>query len=326
MKRLFVLAALGWAVLFVSCSRNSDDNRKIGSADEMRSDNPVLAVVGDRRITGKDFQAELERRSRFNHETYPNAQQRQKLLQEMVRFEVLLAQAKSAGYDRKPEVRARVNEFIVARFQEDQLAKQAAPKPSQTEMQRFYEQHQEQFTTPAEVRIALIYFKCSSKATEEKWQELKGRAESVLAEAQTRDAEGFKRLAQQHSDDQVTRYSGGDAGWLQQKAAGSRWDAAVVKAAFAIPEPGEFAPLVETANGFYIVRLLQKKAGGFRPFEQVQEVIAYQLSRQQQYQQQQNLFEEMKRGLKVEVHPEALESISTPERAADAGPPPMPRS
>src|SRR6185436_11106075 len=147
--------------------------------------------------------------------------------------EVLLAKAKAAGYDRDPEIRSRVDEFIVARFQEDQLIGHVAPTaPDEAELRIFYEQNKERFTAPGSVRAAVIYFSCSSKAEDEKREAIKHKAEAVLAESRATDAEGFSRLALQHSDDQATRYTGGDAGWLQSDAALPRWHTDVMHAAF----------------------------------------------------------------------------------------------
>jgi len=292
----------------------------------VQADDPVLAAVGDQRITLRDFQAELGRRLRANPQAYSTKEQREKLLQEMVRFEVTLEQARAAGFDRKPEVRAQVKELIVARFQQDRLAKEPTTAPGEAEARQFYRQHPTQFTEPAAARFAVIYFKCSRRATEEKREEIKRKAEAVLEEAKGTDAQGFSRLALQHSEDQSTRYAGGDAGWVQQDVAAPRWDPAVVDAAFDLAEPGASAPLVDTPGGFYIVRLLEKRSSGVRPFADVKEAIAYELSQQKRYQRQRDLFEEMKRGLKIEMNPEAATLIAPTEKTVEARPPPLPSS
>lgn len=325
MRRTAILASLCCAILSSSCSR---DTGKGGSATpEPQFDSPVLAVVGDRRITLNDFEAELRRRSHGDPLTYAQEPQRQKLLQELVRFQVMLAKAKAAGYDRDPEIQSRVDQFVVARFQEDAWSKRASPAaPGEAEALAFYRQHREQYATPSAIRVALIYFKGSSKATDAKRAELKQKAETVLAEAQATDTAGFRRLVAQHSDDQSTRYAGGDTGWLQENGGATHWDSALLRAALAISKPDAFAPLLETPEGFYIVRLLEQKAGGVRSFEAVKDAIAYQLAEQGRYQRQQDLFDEMKQGLKVEMYPEALKLLPSPQRAAESTPPPMPRS
>ncbi len=321
-----MFAALCGMLLALSCGRRSDGNARGPYGEQSEADNPVLATVGGRRITLRDFQAELDRRSRANPQAYASEEQRQKLLREMVRFEVMLARAKAAGYDGKPEVRAQLNQLIVTRFQEDQLAKEAAAAPTEAEAREFYEQHQQRFSVPPAARFAVIYFKCGARATGEKREEIKRKAEAVLSEARATDAAGFGRLAAQNSEDQSTRYVGGDMGWVQQDDASPRWDAAVLNAAFALSEPGTFAPLVETPRGFYVVRLLEKKPGGVRAFEQVKDAISYELAQQKRYQQQRDLFEEMERGLKVNLNPEASQLISPAEHTAQSKPPPLPSS
>jgi len=327
LKILCISAALVSIFVSVSCHRHSGSETQQQSADIPARDPVALAVIGEKHITLADFTAELDRRSRLHDRLYETEEQRGKLLDEMIQFEVLLAKARAAGYDQHPEIKARLNQFIVARFQEDQLAAQPAPiTPSETEVRSFYEQNQERFTTPAAIRAALIHFKSSPKATGPKREELKQKAEAARAEARESDAAGFSRLAQKYSEDQATRYAGGDMGWLTRDSVAGHWEEAVLNAAFAIPEPGHLSPLVETPQGFYIIRLMERKPSAVRPLAQVKDAITYELAQRQQHQRQLDFHEEMKRGLKIETHPELLKLIPAPEQTSEARPPPLPGS
>jgi hypothetical protein len=63
-----------------------------------------------------------------------------------------------------------------------------------------------------------------------------------------------------------------------------------------------------------------------RGFDEVRETIAYQVAQQARDQRRQDFIEAMKRGIKVEKHPELLKHMSESEQASDTVPPAVPRS
>jgi hypothetical protein len=328
MLRLMWVTAPALVVCVLSCSRQGDHEQDSKPASKVSGRDATLAVVGGEHITVADFETELNRRARASGMKYTREGQRRALLDEMVEFKVLLNRARAAGYDRNPELVARFEELVVGKFREDHLAGNtvAAAKVSEEEAREFYQLNQQRFATPESVHVAIMYFKSSPKATKEKRAEVKKKAEAVLAKARQTDPAGFSDLVRRYSDDQATRYSGGDIGWLAPDDASQNGRSISAQAALEIREPGAFAPLVETPGGFYIVRLLERRSSGYRPFEQVKEAIAYELAQQKRYQQQRDLFEEMKRGLKIEINPAALKLISPTEKTVENTPPPLPSS
>jgi parvulin-like peptidyl-prolyl isomerase len=301
---------------FTSCSRQSSPKAESGPATGLSAD--CVARVGDISISRQAFEQEFERRGDWRS--------KDAVLEQMIRSAALLSRARAIGYDRDPEVVARINQFIVARFQEDQWAKQSAALVDESDVEGFYQRNSARFTTPEAVRASILLVKCSPRATEGKRAELKRKAESLLTEARQANAEGFVRLVGRHSEDQSTRYVGGDTGWLHADGALTRWPAAVSHAAFTLTNAADFAPLVATTEGFYIVRLSERKAAFVRPFDEAREGIKYQLTQERKHRQQREFFEEMKSGLKIEINSPLLESIPSRTRANDQQPPTLPRS
>ncbi len=277
----------------------------------------VARVEGDG-IAVDAFQKALSRRG-------PGTK-KEALLEEMIRERALVAKAKAAGYDRDPEVVAAFERMIASRFEEEQLAKGAATQISDAEIEEAYHRDLARYSTPAAARAGVIFFAVSSKATPEARAEMKERAEVVLTEAGRLDATGYARLVQQHSEDQATRYKGGDTGWLirRDELRESHWEPAVLDAVSSLARPGEIAPLVTTERGFYIVRLLDLTAASVQPLEQVKEGIRYQLTQRRQQQLKARLYDEAKRAAKIEINQAALDSISEPPMRAAQQPPPMP--
>jgi len=279
-----------------------------------------LARVGDVVISRQAFEREWERRM--------DGRTREQLLREMIRFETLLAQARASGVDRDPEVRAAFARMVVGKFEEEQLRQRRVDSVSVTEaeVRAYYESHPERFNTPRQIRLGLIQCKFSSKATSEKREELRQHATALWNQARQTNDFGFRQLALEHSEDQTTRYAGGDTGWMLLQQGNSRWGPEVLRAADALSTSGDLAPLLQTASGFFIVKLLGTQPAGRRRLEEVRDGIEYQLRLEKAQQIREAFFQEAKAGLTIEVNEAALESV--PDHALHAAtslPPSLPK-
>ncbi len=322
MKPLCNHALLACVLLLAAC----DTGSRLDSVRDTGGESVVLAQVGDRTITRADFDRELARRAGPHPGRYISAAQHQKLLEEMIQFEVLLAGARAAGYDRDAEIQARINQFIVARFQEDRLATIARRPPTEAELRQFYAAHQDQFSVPAAARVALIQFKLSPKATAEKRDELRARAKAVWREAGAADAAAFGRLAQQHSEDQASRYLGGEIGWNTQAQLAERCNEPVSTAVFALVGTDQTTALVEIPDGFYIGRLLDQRPQLVRPFAEVREAIAYEVSQRKEVDRQAEFLAQVRESIRVKSYPDRLSVPVSTSQTPGTGPPPVPKS
>ena len=87
-------------------------------------------------------------------------------------------------------------------------------------------------------------------------------------------------MARKYSEDRASRYVGGTIGWLVKHPNRQyKWDTSVVEAVFSLTEPGQMAPVTETENGYYLIRLVERETAAPRPFEQVKNGIRHQLMR-----------------------------------------------
>jgi parvulin-like peptidyl-prolyl isomerase len=161
------------------------------------------------------------------------------------------------------------------------------------------------------VRGAVILLEVPAKATAEKQAEFRQRAEASLKEALAAANEhAFSSLVMRSSEDQATRYRGGDIGWVSRDNA--MVEAPLREALFALKKPGEFAPLVRTPRGFYVAKLLGRREATRKPLAEVQEAIRHQLSRQKAEKAERDFYSSAKAGLDIHVNHALLESISLP--------------
>jgi parvulin-like peptidyl-prolyl isomerase len=304
LKCVLGLAALS---LLTSCDRHTAIRNERVTSNQLASVNGIP-------ITDFQFQELLSKRARHQQEHF-TLNQKEALLDELIRAEAVYAKALAAGYDTRPEVSAVIKRLIIQGFQEEQLKVPSTNTFSEEELFAVYRGNAKDYATPAAVRGALIYVKVSPQATSEKKDEWRSAAETLWQQAQGGDA-AFRELAQQCSDDQATRYRGGETGWITSH---DGHDPHVIESLFAMDEPG-FSPLVSTAHGFYILKLLEKRPASVRPFEEVCEKIRYDLMRKQETQRLQVFYEEMKSGLNIQVNRERLESISPKKNGASSSP------
>ena len=284
----------------------------------------AVAGVGGQIITLEQFQNEMARRAQAAQGRFAEAGEKQSLLDELIRFEVLQQKALAAGYDRDPQVVANLKRVMVARFQEDQLAKLGAPSATAEEIVEFYQKNRQRFGTPEKVRAAVIEIKVARTATAEQRAAASAHAESVLAEARTNaPLDGtFGLVAQRHSEHQSTRYRGGDIGWLAVGATNSEWPAAVTEALSRLSQPGEISPVIATPAGFYLVKLAERQAANVRPLEDVKEGVKYLVARQKEQQRQEELYAALKQGIGIRINQPLLDSLPVPVR--ETRPPDLP--
>lgn len=287
----------------------------------------VIAEIGPQRITFARFREEWDRRCASSPGSYATVANARALLEEMVRFEVLLQRAQAAGYDHDPRIVASVRRLMVARFQEDEL-KRRLPATAQPEEQlAYYREHPAQFGTPEARRGAVIFVKVPRTASEAQRSALRARIESIrsAALAQAGVDRFFGALAQEHSDDQASRYAGGDTGWMKLQESSARWEAPILPALFALGQPGELSPILTTGHGHYVVKLVEVKPARLKPFAEVASGVEYLLAQERQQQAQAQFYQEQSAGMAVRINASLLESCGL-EQLAEGRPPKLPEN
>jgi len=134
------------------------------------------------------------------------------------------------------------------------------------DVERYYNENIEMFSTPEQVRASHILFKTEGKDE----AAVKAIADKVLQEAK-RGAE-FAELAKKYSEDESNAKLGGDLDYFTR----GRMVPEFEEAAFGA-QPGLLPDLVKTGYGFHIIKVIDKKAGSTRTFDEVKAQIREQL-------------------------------------------------
>lgn len=225
----------------------------------------ILAHVGEEVITEADFAEEITLRlSRGRNLATPAI-----LIQEMIERKAMLQQAKASSIMQDPEMIRDLDNRILSQWLNDTLKQeQDTLAITDEELQAKYEESKEVFTTPALTRIAVLVRKFSSPHPSdveiaELEQALRTAVETFNADRMDATGKGrlpgFGKVAANTSEDTVSRYRGGDLGWLDLEAGSARCPQIIVDA-IANLEEGVVSPIIRTETGLYVAM-----KDGFRP-------------------------------------------------------------
>jgi peptidyl-prolyl cis-trans isomerase D len=164
------------------------------------------------------------------------------------------------------------------------------------EVERYYNDNIELFSTPEQVRASHILFKTEGKDL----AAVKAAAEKVLKEA--KGGADFAELAKKYSEDESNAKLGGDLDYFTRGRMVPEFDEAVFGA-----QPGVLPDLVQTSFGFHIIKVVDKKAGSTRTFDEVKAQIREQLVAEKAQRQADLRAEEVAKEIKT---PADLDKVS----------------
>jgi parvulin-like peptidyl-prolyl isomerase len=280
----------------------------------------VLALVGETEITVADFKLEYERRQ-ASHQALP---ERQVLLDQLIDRETFLQQARAAGLDKAADVRHACEDILITRLKDTQLTpKISAVAVTSEEIKSAYEKEISHFTQPAKVKLAILFIAASAKLGTNQFAAAEARANDALTKAATlpADTHGFGQIAADFSDDQATRYRGGDAGWFAADGLEDRWPKEILAAGFALKNSGDLSGVLRGTEGFYLVKKLDERASAVTPLEQVRSAIERRLLTAKRAETERQYQTQARAAAKVSVDAALLASVTYPAPNPTQSPP-----
>jgi parvulin-like peptidyl-prolyl isomerase len=238
MKALFIL---GWLIGSISISTSAQ----------------IVATVGGSKISLEDFRKKLEdvRKQSVNPPTP------EQFLEDLVRFEIGVQEAKKIGLENDEMVRERYKQLLYNSLLEKEIGtKLVDVKITENEMKESYKK------TP-ELRLAHILIDVKDGASAAERELAKKRAVEILEDVK-KSKRPFEELVKLYSDDLPTKESGGDIGFQSKMTLTPIiYDAAVGL------KVGEVKGLIETKFGFHIVKLLERRTYDLADKHQLRAVL-----------------------------------------------------
>jgi peptidyl-prolyl cis-trans isomerase C len=301
--RRHILAVLGLPLALAAC--------KTG-ADSKVPEEGVLARVDDKVITDRDLADAIKRYEHlpFVRARYSVPDRRRELLDNLVRFEVLAAEARRRGYGRDPDVQQVAKQSLVAQFEKQEITDKLRPEDvPQADVEAYYRDHRNDFMRPEQVRASQILVRDKAKA------ETVASAARGLAPG---DAKGFAALVARHSEDEDSKSRQGDLMLLDRSA--TRVPKPVVDAAFTLQKPGEIGGPVVSDAGFHVLRLAERLPAAPRTLEEATPDIRRRLVDELRAKRRRELVDEARKHVKIEIYQDQLAKLDIPAPSAAPNP------
>ena len=224
---------------------------------EPREPDAVLATVEGSRITESMFREETERLPPHIRPLVDTPAGRMQFLESLISRDLLLREAVRRGFERRPEVRERLEQARRAILMETLLrdVSENLPSPSEEELRKYYGENQASFQTAERVRVRHILFR-----------------EENLAEATARSAKKGVPFEVLMRGAQAAGATVADLGLIER----GTYDRDFENAAFGASEPATVGP-VKTMYGYHVIQVLERRPAGVAPFEEVRQRIATEL-------------------------------------------------
>jgi peptidylprolyl isomerase len=236
-----------------------------GAGDPPPAD--VVAQRGDLRLTVadvRDMLAHTDPATRTRLEASPAALAgfvRDRLLDEAI-----LNEARSKGWDQRPDVMQRIAEArdaVIVQSYAAGLSPADPAYPSDADIAAAYEANKTRFMLPRQYHVAQIVVLVPQGATRDAEEEARRKAADLRAQAVKPKAD-FAELARKQSQDAASADRGGDQGWVRE----DQLVAPVKDALAGLPDNGTTDAL-RLPDGFHIIRLLGTKPAGPAPLADV---------------------------------------------------------
>lgn len=214
------------------------------NAQQKNSQNPVIAQVGNRSITLSDFN------TKYNDvvNRTMNPPNKKQFLEDLIRFEIGVQEAEKANLKKDPIVQERINQEIYKALLEKRLAAQIQRiRVTDKQMQAYYRNN-------PEIRTSHIFVSVPPGAKAEERAAAKKRADEIYKSV-ANSKRDFAELVKLYSDDSVTKANGGDLGWITSLTFVPEYYNAIKNLA-----PGRTSNVIETPQGFHIIRVTGKRS------------------------------------------------------------------
>jgi peptidyl-prolyl cis-trans isomerase C len=296
-RSLSIVAILGACSTITACKpakiKSTQDNSELGQ---------VVAKVDDNVITVGDVQERINKQSPFIRSRYTTLEKKKEFLDNLIRFEVMAAEAQKRGYDKDPEVIRVMKQQMISKFlQKDFESKLKVEDVPDADVEKYYAAHPEEFNRKDEVRVSQILLKDKAKA-----DKVAGEVRA-LPKGPTADQKAFRDLVTKYSEDEDSKQRSGDLTFFDKDSVA--YPKPLVDAAFKLTEVGDVAGPIKTDKGYHIIKLTQKKPGFTRPLAEVKRQIQQRLFRDLRTKSMDTFIADLRQKAKIDIYEDKLNKV-----------------
>ncbi len=282
-KKFFLFLAIG-LFLFLTFSCETGESQKSG----------MIATIGLDTITIMDLDKTVTAIPLPHRSEYKSEQALNDLVQSMIDWKLMAKEAVKMGLDRETDVKKQLGTLKdKPASQADQLLANLYIKRKQkeleeipeTEIRKYYDTHQEEYTIPERIRIERVIYKTEKNATAAR----EAMKKSMSFEECMEENQNFRR--------KITTL------WLRK----SGTDSEMENVAFSLSE-GEVSEVFETKTGYCLLRVLEKAPSAVRSFSEVKAGIKAKLEVQKQRELLNQLKQDLRKNVSITVNQPVLKA------------------
>jgi peptidyl-prolyl cis-trans isomerase C len=295
---------------------------KIKPAQDNADLSQVVAKVDDSVITVGDVQERINKQSPFIRAKYTTVEKKKEFLDNLIRFEVMAKEAQRRGYDKDPEVLRVMKQQMISKFlQKDFESKLKVEDVPEADVEKYYNEHPDEYHKQDEVRVQEILVKDKGKA-DKVFSEAKAlpKANTGVPGTPPGEQKTFKDLVTKYSEDEESKPRGGELAFFNKDS--TAYPKPIVEAAFKLAEVGDVSPPVKTDKGFAVLRLAQKRPGFNRPLTEVKRQIQQRLFRDTRTKALDAFIADLKKKTNIEVIDANLAKVAIESGPGGEGAPP----
>jgi peptidyl-prolyl cis-trans isomerase C len=294
------------------------------SAQDENAGGPPVAIVNGRTLSTQDVKAKLEEQPPVVRGRYASLEKKKEFLDNLIRFELLVQEARRQGLEKDPEIQATLEKVMVQKLLRKQQ-EAAAGTPGDAELRKYYDEHLSEFVRPERVRVSHIFL-AAPPGDAGKRAQVRAAAVKLLTEVKSQESgvtrNAFELAAAQQSQDNGSRSAGGDLGFRSREELAQGWGASLAEAAFGLKTASETGQVVETEKGFHLVKLLGRQLGVEQSFDQARARIEARLLAERRAKGMEDFVAGLKAQARIEVKDEALEQLKVEGVEGSPVPPP----
>ena len=273
---------------------------------------PVVARGNGIVVTADELKTRIDEQSPMIRNSFQSLERKKQFLDNLIRFELLASEAEREGFAKDPDVLFTMKKVMVSKYYQKHFQDQEGAKSvPEDEIKKYFDEHQkEEFHRPTRVHAVALFLKADqgSPARAQKLSEAKRTLARVLGE-EKKDVNALSRAARESSDDAATKAMGGDLGFKTQEEYEKAYGKDLAGLVFKLPDMQTSQTILETPQGFYLVRVVGRQPEMNRTFDEVKGQIAAKLYGQKRTKEFDDTLKRLRDKAHVQIFDSELEKV-----------------
>lgn len=254
------IASLSFAMMFAGAAT---------AADISGTPTTVVATRGGQSVTLADLDAfaqtmPVEKRAGF----FDSPARIEKTIDGLLLAKQFAAEARAAGLEKQPDVQSQMQlatDDVLAKARRQQFERDVRVPDMSALAQEEFLAHKDKYIHRGEFVVQHVLINTANRSD----AEAKALANTIDQKAKT-DPDQFETLVEQYSDD---RSKAGNHGRIEDAGNTRLYDPAFAAAAAKLHKAGEISPVVKTAFGYHVLKLIKREPDKTPTFAEVKERI-----------------------------------------------------